>query len=101
MLLRRVYHNKKTDIQILSETEKTVLEPEALVNKKVISSDFQEIGNVVSADKDSLKILRGSDNHYIIPKSRVLTFTGENMRVDFRFNDLLLVELASLSYIEP
>jgi len=60
-----------------------------------------EIGNVVSADKDSLKILRDSDNHYIIPKSRVLTFTGENMRVDFRFNDLLLVELASLSYIEP
>jgi hypothetical protein len=39
MLLRRVYHNKKTDIQILSETEKTVLESEALVNKKVISSD--------------------------------------------------------------
>ena len=88
MLLRRVYHNKKTDIQFLSETEKTVLEPEALVNKKVISSDFQEI------DKDSLKILRGSDNHYIIPKSRVLTFTGENMRVDFRFNDLLLVRVS-------
>ena len=101
MLLRRVYHNKKTDIQILSETEKTVLESEALVNKKVVSSDFQEIGNVVSAEKDSLKILRGVDNHYIRPKSRVRTFTGENMRVDFRFNDLLLVELASLSYIEP
>ena len=51
---------------------------------------------MVSADKDS-ENSNGLDNHYIITKSRVLTFTGENMRVDFRFNDLLLVELASLS----
>ena len=70
MLLRRVYHNKKTDIQILSETEKTVLESEAIVNKRVISSDLEEIGNVVSSD-ESLIILRGTDSRYVIPKSRV------------------------------
>ena len=71
-----------------------------LMNKKVISSDLQEIGNVVSTDKDSLIILRGADNQYIIPKSRVAAFIGDGMLVDFRVNDLLLVELASLSYID-
>jgi sporulation protein YlmC with PRC-barrel domain len=81
-----------------SETQK-MIESETLTNKKVISSDLQEIGNVVSADKDSLIIMR-ADNHYIIPKSRVEAFIGDDMLVDFRFNDLLLVELASLSYID-
>jgi len=76
-----------------------MIESETLTDKKVISSDLQEIGNVVSADKDSLIILR-ADNHYIIPKSRVEAFIGDDMLVDFRFNDLLLVELASLSYID-
>ena len=70
------------------------------MNKKVISSDLQEIGNVVSADRDSLIILRGADNHYIIPKSRVEAFIGDDMLVDFRFNDLLLVEIAYLSYVD-
>jgi hypothetical protein len=77
-----------------------MIESETLMNKKVISSDLQEIGNVVSADRDSLIILRGADNHYIIPKSRVEAFIGDDMLVDFRLNDLLLVELASLSYVD-
>jgi len=77
-----------------------MIESKTLTNKKVISSDLQEIGNVVSADKDSLTILRGADNRYIIPKSRVEAFIGDDMLVDFRYNDLLLVELASLSYID-
>jgi hypothetical protein len=77
-----------------------MIESETLKNKKVISSDLQEIGNVVSADRDSLIILRGADNHYIIPKSRVEAFIGDDMLVDFRLNDLLLVELASLSYVD-
>jgi len=71
-----------------------------LMNKKVISSDLQEIGNVISADKDSLIIMRGVNNQYVIPKSRVEAFIGNDMLVDFRLNDLLLVELASLSYID-
>ena len=77
-----------------------MIESKTLTNKKVISSDLQEIGNVVSSDKDSLTILRGADNRYIIPKSRVEAFIGDDMLVDFRYNDLLLVELASLSYID-
>jgi L-lysine 2,3-aminomutase len=40
------------------------------------------------------------DNHYIIPKSRVKAFIGDEMLVNFRLNDLLLVELASLSYLD-
>jgi sporulation protein YlmC with PRC-barrel domain len=81
-------------------SRKKMSELETLTNKKVISSDLQEIGNVVSSDKHSLVIMRGADNHYIIPKSRVEAFIGDDMVVDFRFNDLLLVELASLSYID-
>jgi hypothetical protein len=77
-----------------------ILESDTLMNKRVISSDLKEIGNVVSTDKDSLIILRGADSQYIIPKSRVAAFIGDGMLVDFRLNDLLLVELASLSYID-
>jgi hypothetical protein len=75
-----------------------MIESETLTNKKVISNDLQEIGTVVSTDNECLTIMRGADNHYIIPKSRVEAFIGDDMLVDFRFNDLLLVELASLSY---
>jgi len=76
------------------------LEAEILMNKKVISSDLKEVGRIVSINNDSLTILRGADNHYIIPKSRVDASVGNSMLVDFRLNDLLLVELASLSYVD-
>ena len=73
---------------------------DTLMNKKVISSDLKELGKIISVDKDSLIILRG-DNQYIIPKARVWAMVGNSdVVVDFRLNDLLLVELASLSYIE-
>lgn len=77
-----------------------IFESNTLMNKKVISSDLQEIGNVVSSDKESLIILRGTDCRYVIPKSRVAAFIGDGMLVDFRLNDLLLVELVSLSYTD-
>ncbi len=83
----------------MSEIEKMIFESDTLMNKRVISSDSQEIGNVVSTNQDSLIILR-QDNQYVIPKSRVAAFIGDGMLVDFRLNDLLLVELASLSYID-
>ena len=76
--LRSVYHAKQT--HLLSETEKMIFESNTLMNKKVISSDLQEIGNVVSSDKESLIILRGTDSRYVIPKSRVAAFIGELSR---------------------
>jgi hypothetical protein len=76
------------------------LEAEVLMNKKVISSDLKEVGRIVSINNDSLTILSGADNHYIIPKSRVDASVGNSMLVDFRLNDLLLVELASLNYVD-
>jgi hypothetical protein len=81
----------------MSEMQK-LIESETLTYKKVISSDLEQIGNVVSADKNSLIILRRADNHYVIPKSRVEAFIGDDMLVYFRFNDLLLVELPSISF---
>ena len=51
-------------------TKQCVDGKDTLMNKKVISSDLKELGNIISMDKDSLTILRG-DNHYIIPKVRV------------------------------
>ena len=73
--------------------------PRCLINRKVISSDLQEVGYIVATDEVSFVISRGSDNHYRIPKSRVERFRGNDVLLDFRPNDLLLVELASLSYI--
>lgn len=70
-----------------------------LINRKVISSDLQEVGHIVASGEESFIISRGSDNHYRIPKSRLERFRGNDVLLDFRLNDLLLVELASLSYI--
>jgi hypothetical protein len=77
-----------------------VFESDMLMNKKVISCDFKEIGKIESVDDGLFTILRGEDSHYIIPKSRAREIIGDDLLVDFRLNDLLLVELASLSYIE-
>lgn len=70
-----------------------------LINRKVISSDLQEVGHIIATGEESFIISRGCDNRYRIPKSRVARFHGNDVLVDFRLNDLLLVELASLSYI--
>ena len=76
-----------------------LFEWDRLINKKVISSDLQEIGNIVAVDDNSLIILREAENQYRIPKSRARAFIDNDLLVDFRLNDLLLIELASLSYI--
>ena len=76
-----------------------LFEWDRLINKKVISSDLQEIGNIVAVDDNSLIILREAENQYRIPKSRAIAFIDNDLLVDFRLNDLLLIELASLSYI--
>jgi hypothetical protein len=76
-----------------------LFEWDRLINKKVISSDLQEIGNIVAVDDNSMIILREAENQYRIPKSRARAFIDNDLLVDFRLNDLLLVELASLSYI--
>jgi hypothetical protein len=76
-----------------------LFEWDSLINKKVISSDLQEIGNIVAVDDTSLIILKETENQYRIPKSRARAFIGNDLLVDFRLNDLLLIELASLSYI--
>jgi hypothetical protein len=73
--------------------------PCCLINRNVISSDLQEVGRIVTTGEESFIISRGSDNQYRIPKSRVARFRGNDVLVDFRLNDLLLVELASLSSI--
>jgi len=79
--------------------QEQLFEWDRLINKKVISSDLQEVGNIVAVDDDSLIILREAENQYRIPKSRARAFVDNDLLVDFRLNDLLLIELASLSYV--
>jgi len=70
-----------------------------LMNRKVLSNDLQDLGHVVAIDEESFIISRGDDNEYRIPKWRVERLLGNDVLVvDFRINDLMLVELASLSY---
>lgn len=58
------------------------------------------LGNVTDVDNDSFMLAQNAQQRYRIPKSRVKDFNGNDVTVDFRFNDLLLVELASLSYLK-
>jgi hypothetical protein len=70
-----------------------------LMNRKVLSNDLQEVGQVIAIDEESFIISRGYDNEYRIPKWRIERLLGNDVLVvDFRLNDLLMVELASLSY---
>ena len=70
-----------------------------IVHKNVKSNDMRYLGNVTDVDNDSFILLQDADQRYRIPKSRVKDFNGNDLTVDFRFNDLLLIELASLSYV--
>lgn len=67
-----------------------------IVHKNVRSNDMRYLGNVTDVDNDSFILLQDADQRYRIPKSRVKDFDGNDLTVDFRFNDLLLIELASL-----
>jgi hypothetical protein len=80
--------------------EQLVFDWESVVNKRVVSSDSMELGNIIGLGKDSLTILNKEEDQYIIPKSRAIAFNEEDLLVDFRYNDLLLIELASLSYVD-
>lgn len=87
------------EVLILVCMNQEQLKWDRLINRKVISSDLQEVGNIVAVDDDSLIILREAENQYRIPKSRARAFIDNDLLVDFRLNDLLLIELASLSYV--
>jgi hypothetical protein len=72
----------------------------SVVNKKAVSSDSRELGNIIGVGEDFLTVLNKEENQYRIPKSRAIAFNQEDLLVDFRYNDLLLIELASLSYVD-
>ena len=78
--------------------EPTSFHWDKIVSKNVMSKDMQGLGKIAEIDTDSLIILQDADRRYRIPKSCVEGFKGNDVLVDFRFNDLLLVELASLDY---
>lgn len=84
---------------VYMDPEQLLFERDRLMNRRVISSDLHEIGNIIAVDEDSLIILRNAENQYRIPKSRTRAFIDNDLLVDFRLNDLLLIELASLSYV--
>ena len=86
-------------ILVYMDPEQLLFERDRLMNRRVLSSDLHEIGNIIAVDEDSLIILRDAENQYRIPKSRARAFIDNDLLVDFRLNDLLLIELASLSYV--
>ena len=80
------------------ERDPTAFDWDKIVSKDVWSKDMQNLGKIAEIDTDSLIILQDADRRYRIPKSCVEGFKGNGVLVDFRFNDLLLVELTSLDY---
>jgi hypothetical protein len=77
---------------------RTTFDWDKIVSKNVRSNDMQDLGKIAEIDTDSFIILQDADRRYRIPKSCVEGFRGNDVLVDFRFNDLLLVELASPGY---
>ena len=80
----------------MSKDKQAAFEWNTILYKNVRSKDMRDLGKVVAIDCDSIIISR--ESRYRIPKSRIEGFDGNNVLVDFIYNDLLLIELASLSY---
>ena len=84
------------EILNMSKDKQSSFDWNTLLYKNVLSKDMRDLGKVVTMDCDSIIISR--ESRYRIPKSRIERFDGNNVLVDFIYNDLLLIELASLSY---
>ena len=84
------------EILNMSKDKQSTFEWNTILYKNVLSKDMRDLGKVVTMDCDSIIISR--ESRYRIPKSRIERFDGNNVLVDFIYNDLLLIELASLSY---
>jgi hypothetical protein len=80
----------------MSKDKQSTFDWNTILYKNVLSKDMRDLGKVVAMDCDSIIISR--ESRYRIPKSRIERFDGNNVLVDFIYNDLLLIELASLSY---
>jgi len=68
----------------------------SLMYKNVRSKDMRDLGKVVAITCDSIIVSR--ESRYRIPKLHIVGFDGSDVSVDFIYNDLLLIELASSSY---
>jgi hypothetical protein len=79
--------------------EQLVFNRDLMMNKKIASSDFKELGNIVDLEEYFFTILNKEQNQYRIPKSRAIAFNENDLLVDFPYNDLLLIELTSLNYV--
>jgi len=84
------------EILNMSKDKLSAFDWNTILYKNVLSKDMRDLGKVVTMDCDSIIISR--ESRYRIPKSRIERFDGNNVLVDFIYNDLLLIELASLSY---
>ena len=84
------------EILNMSKDKQSTFDWNTILYKNVLSKDMRELGKVVAMDCDSIII--SCESRYRIPKSRIERFDGNNVLVDFIYNDLLLIELASLSY---
>jgi len=84
------------EILNMSKDKQSAFDWNTILYKNVLSKDMRELGKVVAMDCDSIII--SCESRYRIPKSRIERFDGNNVLVDFIYNDLLLIELASLSY---
>jgi len=79
----------------MSKEKQAAFDWNAILYKNVRSKDMRDLGKVVAIDCDSIMV---GESRYKIPKSRIAEFDGNDVSVDFIYNDLLLVELTASSY---
>jgi hypothetical protein len=63
-----------------------------LVLKGVRSSDYEDMGNIIAIDKDSLFLMTGR-HVFKIPKSFVQGFNGSEVLLNVPSSDVLRLEL--------
>lgn len=68
--------------------EPAVLQWDRVIHKGARTQDGEPIGYIAADDSESLYGLASSFREYKIPKSRVVTFDGSTVYLDFDYGEL-------------
>ena len=66
----------------------SVLQWDKVIHKGAITKDGVPVGYIAVEDKNSIIVLSSHFREYLVPKSRVRSFDGSNIHLDFLSGEL-------------
>ena len=69
--------SSQTHVQVRQRSD-----PNGLINKKVKTCDFIEVGHIIAIDKQSMTVSRPTEQEYVIPTYYIREYDNENVIID-------------------